>query len=63
MGEDADHGDVHTMCTELDDTAHNGSALDGRGGRKVQITGHSTDWIAPAGRLGAVLNPPDREVM
>jgi len=48
------------MCTELDNTAHYGSALDGRDGRKVQITAHQADGGAPAGRLGAVLNPPIR---
>lgn len=57
---DDDHRRVHTMCTELDDTAHHGSALDARGGRKVQITGHSTDWAPPAGRSPPVLNPPIR---
>jgi hypothetical protein len=52
-------GHVHPMwCSELDDTAHHGSALDGRHGRNAQITGHWAKWSAPAGRSRAVLNPP-----
>lgn len=51
-----DHVDVHTMCTELDDTAQHRSALDGRDGRKVQIRDYETDGTPPAGRIGAVLN-------
>lgn len=55
-----DHGRVHAMCTELDGTAHHGSALDGRDGRKAQIRDCETDGGAPGGRLGAVLNPSNR---
>ena len=45
------------MCTELGDTAHHLSALDGRDGRNLQIEDHSTDDVPPAGRTGAGSNP------
>ncbi len=51
---------MHTVCTGLDDTADYGRTLHGRDGRNLQITAHPADQRPPAGRMGAVLNPPIR---
>ena len=41
------------MCTEGDDAAHHGSALDGQGGPTVQFTADQADRGTPAGRSAA----------
>jgi hypothetical protein len=46
-----------TRCAQNWTTRRNTGALDGRGGREVQIAGHATDGTPLPGRLGAVLTP------